>query len=162
MLRGASNLAKGIPPSRRSKPATGPGYIDQPAVPTSSFVRYSTVMLGLTAACLPLYVVRWKYGPISTTLLELIVVVTIALYLLGRRQEGTLRFNRTPYDVPILLLLLAGAIAVFVPPDRWHALGLYRAYFLEPIAIFYVAVDLLRRPGDARRVLLGLGIASSI
>lgn len=119
-------------------------------------------MLGLTAACLPLYVVRWKYGPISTTLLELLVVVTIALYVLGRCQEGTLRFNRTPYDVPVLLLLLAGAIAVFVPPDRWHALGLYRAYFLEPIAIFYVAVDLLRRPGDARRVLLGLGIGSSI
>jgi O-antigen ligase len=162
MLRSAIDLAKGIPPSLRSKPATDPRDIDQPAVPTSSFVRYSTVMLGLTAACLPLYVVRWKYGPISTTLLELLVVVTIALYVLGRCQEGTLRFNRTPYDVPVLLLLLAGAIAVFVPPDRWHALGLYRAYFLEPIAVFYVAVDLLRRPGDMRRVLLGLGIGSSI
>ncbi len=128
----------------------------------SRFVRYSAWMLGLTAACLPLYVIRWKYGPISTTLLEALVLLTIALYLLGRQQEGTLRFNRTPYEIPILLLLLAGAIAVFVPPDRWHALGLYRAYFLEPIAIFYIAVDLLRRPADVRRVLLGLGIGTSI
>ncbi len=105
--------------------------------------------LGVNAAGLPLYVVRWKYGPVSTTLLEVLVLATIALYLLGRREEGALRFRRTPYDVPIVLLLVAGAIAVLVPPDRWHALGLYRAYFLEPIAIFYVAVDLLQpaQPG---------------
>jgi O-antigen ligase len=148
--------------SLQSKPEIDPQPIDGPVAPASRFVRYSTLMLGLTAACLPLYVIRWKYGPISTTLLEVLVVLTIALYLVGRRQEGTLRFNRTPYDIPILLLLLAGAIAVFVPPDRWHALGLYRAYFLEPIAIFYISVDLLRRPGEVRGVLLGFGVGTSI
>jgi O-antigen ligase len=138
------------------------GSVEHPTASRGGLGRYSALMLGVTAGCLPLYLVRWKYGPISTTLLEVLVVVTIAFYLLGRRQEGTLRFNRTPYDVPILLLLLAGASAVFVPPDRWHALGLYRAYFVEPIAIFYVAADLLRRPGQVREVLLGLGIGSSI
>ena len=119
-------------------------------------------MLGVTAGCLPLYVVRWKYGPISTTLLEVLVLFTIALYVIGRWREGTLKFNRTPYDVPIALLLVAGLAAVFVPPDRWHALGLYRAYFLEPIAIFYVGIDLLRRPPGIRGVLVGLGIGSSV
>jgi len=142
------------------RPVEAPG-MDDPMVPASRFSRYAKAMLGITAACLPLYVIRWKSGPISTTLLEILVLSTIALYLLGRRQEGTLRFNRTPYDLPVLLLLAAGAIAVFVPPDRWHALGLYRAYFVEPIAIFYVAVDLLRRPSDLRTALLGLGIGSS-
>jgi len=124
--------------------------------------RYATTMLAITVAGLPLYVVRWKYGPISTTLLELFVLATIALYLLGRRREGAIRLRRTPYDIPIVLLLIAGAIAVVVPPDRWHALGLYRAYFLEPIAVFYIAIDLLRAPGQVRRVLLGLGLGSSI
>ena len=119
-------------------------------------------MLAVTAGCLPLYVVRWKFGPVSTTLLELLVVATVALYLLGRRREGAFRLNRTPYDIPIVLLLVAGAIAVLVPPDRWHALGLYRTYFLEPIAMFYIAIDLLRGPGQIRRVLLGLGLGSSI
>ena len=161
-LKRAIGRAMAIPTSLLSKPLADRSDDDLHAVPTSSFARYAVVMLGITAACLPLYVLRWKYGPISTTLLELLVLTTIALYLLARRQEGTLRFNRTPYDIPIVLLLLAGAMAVFVPSDHWHALGLYRAYFVQPIAIFYVAVDLLRRPGEVRGLLLGLGIGSSI
>ena len=87
----------------------------------NTFDRYATMMLAVTAGSLPLYVVRWKYGPISTTLLELLVLATISLYLLGRRQAGAFGLNRTPYDIPIALLLVAGAMAVLVPPDRWHA-----------------------------------------
>ncbi len=161
MHRRAFDRAIAVPNSMPSEPEFDERPTD-PSVPSNTLVRYASVALGLTAGCLPVYVARWKYGPISTTLLELLIVATIAFYLLGRRQEGTLRLNRTPYDVPIVLLLVAGAGAVFVPPDRWHALGLYRAYFVEPIAIFYVAVDILRRPGQVRRVLLGLGIGSSI
>jgi O-antigen ligase len=144
-----------------SPPATT-AEINQPVARGNTFDKYAAIMLAVTAGCLPLYVVRWKLGPISTTLLELLVLATIALYLLGRRQDGVFRLNRTPYDIPIGLLLLAGAMAVFVPPDRWHALGLYRAYFLEPIAIFYVAIDLLRGPGQVRRVLLAVGLGSSV
>jgi len=154
--------ALGIAGSRSSEPHTDEPRALADGVPTSRLIRYASVMLGLTAACLPLYVVRWKYGPISTTLLELLIVATVALYLFGRHQESALHFHRTPYDIPIALLLVAGAVAVLVPPDRWHALGLYRAYFVEPIAIFYVAIDLMRRRDVVRGVLIGLGIGSSI
>jgi O-antigen ligase len=162
MLRRALGRETAIPAAPESKPEADQRDIDAPAVPANRFSRYATIALGLTAAGLPLYVVRWKFGPISTTLLEGLVVTTVALYLLARREEGTLRFDRTPFDIPILLLLVAGAFAVTVPPDRWHALGLYRAYFVEPIAIFYVAVDLLRRAGQMRGVVLGLAFGSSI
>ena len=162
MVRRVLGRATAISRAPESGPMPDQLDIPEPALPTSRFIRYSTLALWLTAAGLPLYVVRWKYGPISTTLLEGLVLATIALYLLGRREEGTLRFRRTPYDIPILLLLVAGAAAVLVPPDRWHALGLYRAYFVEPIALFYVSADLLRRPGQVRGVLLSLGVGSSI
>lgn len=157
MLRRAFGRATPIP-----SPPVSTVADDKSADLANAFDRWAVTMLAFTAACLPLYVVRWKYGPLSTTFLELLVIATVGLYLLGRRQDGTLRVSRTPYDIPILVLLLAGAIAVLVPPDRWHALGLYRAYFLEPIAIFYVAIDLLRAPGQARLVVLGVGIGSSI
>ncbi len=143
-------------------PAARTAEIDNPIARVNTLDRYAAIMLAATAGCLPLYVVRWKFGPISTTLLELLVLGTIALYLVGRRQNAVFRLNRTPYDIPIVLLLLAGAMAVFVPPDRWHALGLFRAYFLEPIAIFYVATDLLRTSGQVRRVLLAVGLGTSM
>jgi O-antigen ligase len=162
LLRRAFDRVNRVPASRAPEPQIDERQTLSNGAPTSSLIRYATVMLAVTAACLPLYVVRWKYGPLSTTLLELLVVATIALYLFGRLQEGALRFHRSPYDLPIALLLLAGAGAVFVPPDRWHALGLYRAYFVEPIAIFYVGIDLLRRRGAVRGVLVGLGIGTSI
>src|SRR5438309_1201257 len=80
--------------------------IDGPVARINAFDRAATAMLAVTAGSLPLYVVRWKYGPISTTLLDLLVLATIALYVLSRRREGAFRLNRTPYDIPIALLLL--------------------------------------------------------
>ena len=115
MLRGAGGRATAPPSSPARAPKIDRLRIDAEAPAASAFDRYATVMLAVTAGCLPLYVVRWKYGLISTTLLELLVIATIGLYLVGRRQEGALRFNRTPYDMPIVLLLIAGASAVFVP-----------------------------------------------
>jgi putative inorganic carbon (hco3(-)) transporter len=130
--------------------------------PESSLLRYSRWALIVTVGALPLYVVRWHYGPLPTTLLETLIIVTVGLYAVARWRDGMRRPLRTPYDIPILLLLLAGAIAVLVPQDHRAALGLYRAYFIEPVAMFYVAVDLLRRPQDIRRAVVALAVGSSL
>jgi O-antigen ligase len=111
-------------------------------------------MVGVTAACLPLYVVRYRIGPLPTTLLENLIWVTIAAYLLSLWSERRLPAARTPYDIPILLLLVAGVIGIIVSPDHTRALGIYRAYFVEAILIFYVAVDLVRTKDELRTVLL--------
>ncbi len=118
-------------------------------------------MLAFSVACLPLYAVRWQYGPLPTTLLENLILATIALYLVARWREGRLRFHRTPLDIPIVILLLSGAISVLVARDHRGALGLYRAYFIEPIALYYVATDLLQLEKHFRFVLIGFGIGSS-
>lgn len=118
-------------------------------------------MVVLTAACLPLYAVRWHYGPIPTTLLETLVLLTVLAYVAGMVQEGSLRFNRTPLDIPILLLLVSGVISIAVASDHRAAIGLYRAYFIEPVAIFYVAFDLLRVERHFRNLLIGFAAGSS-
>ena len=135
---------------------------DSAALPESRLLRYSRVVLAFTAACLPLYAARWSYGPLPTTLLENLLLATIALYLVARWREGRLRPIRTPYDIGIVLLLLSGLVSVLVATDHRAALGLYRAYFIEPVALFYVAADLLRRRSDFRILLLGLGVGTSI
>jgi O-antigen ligase len=128
----------------------------------SSLVQYSRWALIVTIGALPLYVIRWHYGPLPTTLLETLILVTVGLYIVARWRDGWRLPLRTPYDIPIILLLVAGAISVFVPQDHRAALGLYRAYFIEPVAIFYVAIDLLRRPEDMRRAIVSLAIGSSL
>jgi putative inorganic carbon (HCO3(-)) transporter len=128
----------------------------------SRLLTYSRVLLAVTAACLPLYAVRWSYGPLPTTLLANLVLATIALYLVARWRDGSLRFARSPYDVGIAVLLLSGVISVVVAKDHRAALGLYRAYFIEPVALFYVATDLLRRRADLRTLMLGFGVGTSI
>jgi len=128
----------------------------------SRLLGYSRGLLAFTAACLPVYAARWSYGPLPTTLLENLVLATIALYLVARWREGRLRPHRTGYDIAIALLLLSGLISVFVANDHRAALGLYRAYFIEPIALFYVASDLLSKRRDFRTLLVGLGLGTSV
>jgi len=119
-------------------------------------------MLAVTAACLPLYIVRWRVGPLPTTLLENLILLTIAAYAAVLWTEKRLPRARTPYDIPIALLLLAGVVGIFVAPDHVRALGIYRAYFLEAIAVFYIAVDLLRSRDDLRVFLSVAGVGAAV
>ena len=123
--------------------------------------RVAVLSLGVTAACLPLYVVRWHYGPLPTTLLETLIGITVLTYLATLWSEKRLPRARTPLDIPIGLLLLAGVISVIDAPSQVTALGIYRAYFLEAIAMYYIAVDLLRDRRDITTflVIMGAGIA---
>ena len=124
-------------------------------------LRLARWSLYLTAAALPLYVVRWHYGPLPTTLLETLIIITVVLYAVARWSEGMRRPVSTAYDIPIILLLVAGAISVLVASDHRAALGLYRAYFIEPVALFYVAADLLDREEHMQRLVLALAVGSS-
>ena len=130
-------------------------------VSEASLLRYARFGLYATVAGLPLYVVRWHYGPLPTTLLETLIIATVGLYAIARWREGMRRPMATPYDIPIILLLVAGAISVLVAKDHRAALGLYRAFFVEPVAIFYVAVDLIRRSDHVQRMVVGFAIGSS-
>src|SRR5947207_6936620 len=129
--------------------------------PETSLLRFSRWCLYATVAALPLYTVRWHYGPVPTTLLEALVLLTAAVYVVARWRQGARRPVSTHYDIAILVLLTAGAISVVVATDHRGALGLYRAYFIEPVALFYVAIDLLRRGDHLQKLLLAFALGSS-
>ena len=124
--------------------------------------RFTLWSLATTAACLPLYVVRWRIGPLPTTLLEVLILVTAAAWLVTLWTEKRLPAARTPYTIPIVLLLIAGVIGIGVAPDPIRALGIYRAYFIEAIAIFYIAIDVLRTRDDLRVLLLVAAAGSCV
>ena len=141
-----------------------PGVVSarRSAISGSSTLRLADWLLIAIAGALPLYVVRWHYGPVPTTLLETLIIVAVVVYVIGRLAGGWRRPLATGYEIPILLLLVAGAVSVWVAKDHRSALGLYRAFFIEPVAVFYIAIDLLRRPEIVRRVVLALAVGSSL
>ena len=53
--------------------------------------------------------------------------------------------------------MIAGAISVIVAPDRRAALGLFRAYFIEPLLFFLVLMKVVRSSRQAVLLLAGLG-----
>jgi len=132
------------------------------AARVSELIRYSRWSLAGTVACMPRYGVRYRSGPGPTTLLEDLILITIGLYIAGRLQGRDWRPARTSLEIPIVLLLVAGLVGIAISPDHVGAVGIYRAYFIEPIALFYVAVDLLKTPSDFRVVLLGLAIGATV
>lgn len=102
---------------------------------------------------------RWKYAFYPTTLLEHAIALTlIAFAIEAWRRRETLRW-RTPFTYAALVFLVAGAISVFAAPDRTKALGLYRAYIIEPIAFAFVLMHVLTTARRAWVVLAGLGVA---
>lgn len=102
-------------------------------------------VLGITVAAAPLYVVRWHVGAIPTTLLELLIMLTVATYAVSVLAGVAPRPARTQLDIPIVMLVVAGAIGVFVAPDHRGAAGIFRAYLVEPVLVYYVATAVLPR-----------------
>jgi O-antigen ligase len=89
-------------------------------------------------------------------------LITIVFYVATLWTERRLPAARTAFDIPIALLLVSGLIGIAVSPDHVRALGIYRAYFVEAVACFYIAVDLLRTRENVSTVLLAAAAGSCV
>jgi O-antigen ligase len=136
-----------------------PAAANRPSPAGRSRYPITLTCAAVTCALLPWYTVRWHYGPLPTTLLETAILLTLAAFAIEAwRQRLTLEW-RTPLTLGAVLFIIAGAISVVIAPDRRAALGLYRAYILEPIAFFAVLSFVVRAWSQARLILGGLAIS---
>jgi len=106
--------------------------------------------------------VRWRYGFYPTTLLETAIILTVVVFALETWRGHLALQWRTPFTIPALLFILAGAISVLVAPSRTAGLGLYRAYIIEPIAFAFVLMHAVTTWRRALAVLSGFGIAGIV
>ena len=139
-----------------------PQALDRLAAADSPAFRLTLWCVSVTCALMPLYIVRWHYGPLPTTLLESGILISIGSFLLESWRLRIFPEWRTPLTLPAALFIVAGLVAVIVAPDRRAAAGLYRAYILEPIAFFLVVSSVVRGWRQARLVLAGLAAAGLI
>lgn len=98
----------------------------------------------LVAVALPAYLLRFSIGPIPMTFLEVMILVVFSAWLF-RMKPSPRTIVPKEWVLPMGLLSAAATIGVLVSPDRLAALGVWKAFYLEPMMLFAVTVDLIRR-----------------
>ena len=121
--------------------------------------RATLLCAALTCALLPAYTIRWHISAYPSTILEDAILVTVAVFLFESWRARAMPMWRTPFTIPGAVFLVAGLISVFVAPDRRAALGIYRAYLIEPVLFFWVLANVVREVRQVWWMLGGLAVA---
>jgi O-antigen ligase len=118
-----------------------------------------TCLLGL----LPAYLLRFSIGPVPSTMLE-VFILTLAAAWIMKHKGGRVDLLRSfgAFRSPLLLLLAAASFAVAVAPNAVAALGIWKAYFLEPALVFVMMKATFTATEDWRRALWALGAAGTV
>lgn len=117
--------------------------------------RHQARAVAFVVFALPLYVVRFSVGPFPTTLLETLILSLVCVWAVrdGRSAVRELieAVRMRARDQRVLLaaasivaFLTAATISIAVSPHLIPALGVWRAYFIEPVLFFIVFIRTIR------------------
>ncbi len=105
---------------------------------------------------LPSYLIRFKIFDLPSTLLELMILICFFVWFFGHTEfkkfiRGEYNFKnfwqnykkriKYPFAIEIILILIISYVAVAVSGFSVRALGIWRAYFFEPILLFIIIVN---------------------
>lgn len=126
-----------------------------------TYLAWRDLRLGLflIAATLPSYLIRFSVFGFPLTLLEILIILLFIIWLI-KKPLSVRSDQKWSLTLPILLLLIAATIGIFVAPDKIAALGIWKAYFIEPLIIFFIALDLLKEKKDQNKLITYLGIGA--
>ncbi len=124
---------------------------------------------------LPTYLLRFNIGFLPTTLLEILIWIIFAAFIVQIVREKSfaqirqekikwIRENKMLF-ISICLFLTAATISVFTSINTRTALGEWKAFYVEPIIIFFILILGVREKKYIRAMLIGLllsGLATSI
>jgi O-antigen ligase len=100
---------------------------------------------------LPTYLIRFHIGPIPSTVLEVLVLIVIGLGLLHSPSPKTLIQKNKLLATGVVLFLTAATISIFTSVDIRKAAGEWRAFYIEPILIFFVLSIYLKNLDEKTR-----------
>lgn len=104
--------------------------------------------VGVILAAAPAYLIRYSWHGVPTTFLELLLLIFLAVTFLKNFAKIPSLKNRGAINWLIGTFVLAGVISSLVSPDKHAALGLLKAFIIEPVLFFYAAKLVLNKPGD--------------
>lgn len=127
---------------------------------------------------LPTYLIRFSIGPIPTTLLECMfgaITLVWFIHIFQKRRDCRVIRGLTPRNdkimehksllIAIFLFVLGATISIFTSIDTRAALGLWKAFYIEPIILAFILYTTIKEKRDLHLILLGLilcGLGTSI
>jgi O-antigen ligase len=120
----------------------------------------------LFVGCLPIYLLRLSLSGIPTTALELLFWILVIVWLIRRHRPvpdhpiADPTVNLGPFLPAIIIFVFAATISVFTAPDLLAAVGIWKAYVLEPIIFFFLIRSVLSSERDRTAILDALGASA--
>lgn len=101
----------------------------------------------LTLFSLPAYLFRFTIITIPSTLLEAMIIIVFLVWLVkdkpwkNFKKISFKKRRKYPYYLEIIAILIAAWLGLWVAGFSTGALGIFKAYFLEPIMFYIVLVN---------------------
>lgn len=94
------------------------------------------ISIFLVLFLLPAYIFRFQLGPLPLTILELLIYVVFAIFLISKK----IRWHKS-FWYPTVFVIFA-LISALVDPDLIGGLGLWKAYFFDGLLIYFMVCSL--------------------
>ena len=115
----------------------------------------------IITALLPSYLIRFSVFGIPTTLLEGMILIIIAIWIWKNRLSILNAFHvPKQWQIVLTLFLISATIGLFIFPDHRSAFGIWKAYYIEPIVLFFIILDVLKQPNTKEKIYRALGISA--
>jgi len=97
-------------------------------------------LLYLSIFLIPFYFIRFSSFDVKTNIFEVVVAVSFALFVIGEVNSLTIR-KTYPVSIWIYLFLLAAVIGTLLSPDKIHAIGIFKGWFLFPVILYILVIN---------------------
>lgn len=131
---------------------------------------FTKIYFGFLIACLPLYIIRFKFYGIPTTFIEilllgfLLLLFVYAIIRLRTFQQFSLRkiykanTRNIVFYASCVFILFYAIFSVFLAIDTKAALGIYKAYIVEPILVAFMLLYVSKEISFVKPFLIGSGM----
>lgn len=118
-------------------------------------------LLALFFFLLPTYLIRFHIGLLPTTLLEILFWIIVAVWIIQNKKNvvshvSSINNTHRPLLIAISLFLLASTVAVFASINTRAALGEWKAFYVEPVILFFILITSIKTKKQIDGILVSL------
>ncbi len=120
----------------------------------------------LFCGLLPTYLIRFSIGPYPSTMLETLTIILFIIwlsrhsYLVFWQDKNFLSTNAKRWQLAFLFLLASAFFAAAHAPNVFAALGILKAYYLEPLIIGAITLSTFKKPADWAAAFFSLSVSA--